>query len=228
MLTCEEYEIVTKIEPGIDQPSPDIRFFATTAIAQNWVGVNQIADSSKTKDKYVPVNRVSDLKDVTPDDWAFSQLRHLIEQYQCVETYPDMTYQGQNTVSRYEFASMLNTCLNEIEAKINSGDAPAPGAGNTDQYNRLIREFENELTSLGNTVDELEVKLNSTEETQFSTTTKLQGEVAFTLADTFGSGDNTNTVFTDKVRLQLVSSFTGKDKLITRLTTGNIGNSFGT
>jgi hypothetical protein len=203
-------------------------FFATTAIAQNWVGVNQIADSSKTKDKYVPVNRVSDLKDVTPDDWAFSQLRHLIEQYQCVETYPDMTYQGQNTVSRYEFASMLNTCLNKIEEKISSGDAPAPGTGNTDQYNRLIREFEDELASLGNTVDELELRLNSAEENQFSTTTKLQGEVAFTLADTFGTGDNTNTVFTDKVRLQLVSSFTGKDKLITRLTAGNLGNSFGT
>ncbi|NJS16208.1 MAG: carbohydrate porin, partial [Nostocaceae cyanobacterium CSU_2_110] len=33
-------------------------------------------------------------------------------------------------------------------------------------------------------------------------------------------------VFTDKVRLQLVSSFTGKDQLFTRLSAGNIGNSF--
>ena len=42
----------------------------------------------------------------------------------------------------------------------------------------------------------------------------------------FGDDVDSEVVFTDRVRLQLVSSFTGKDKLFTRLTAGNIANSF--
>jgi hypothetical protein len=48
----------------------------------------------------------------------------------------------------------------------------------------------------------------------------------FAVADTFGKPDNTNTVLDDRVRLQMVTSFTGKDKLFTRLTAGNFGTSF--
>ncbi|MGK7888795.1 MAG: iron uptake porin, partial [Leptolyngbyaceae cyanobacterium] len=38
--------------------------------------------------------------------------------------------------------------------------------------------------------------------------------------------DNTETIFANRVRLQLVTSFGGGDRLITRLTGGNIANSF--
>nr|HIK50101.1 iron uptake porin [Oscillatoriales cyanobacterium M59_W2019_021] len=82
----------------------------------------------------------------------------------------------------------------------------------------------------------LEARTAELEANQFSTTTKLQGEVAFVLADSWGTGepddgiggddDDSQTIFADRVRLQLVSSFTGKDKLYTRLTAGNLGNSF--
>ncbi|MEO1006843.1 MAG: iron uptake porin, partial [Cyanobacteria bacterium J06638_38] len=72
----------------------------------------------------------------------------------------------------------------------------------------------------------LEGRVAFLEDNQFSTTTKLVGEVAFTLADAFSDDSDAQTVFTDKVRLQFVSSFTGKDKLFTRLTAGNIANSF--
>ena len=93
---------------------------------------------------------------------------------------------------------------------------------------RLITEFEAELAALGARVDNLEGRVAFLEDNQFSTTTKLYGEVTLNIAQAFGDDDNadTQTTLTDKVRLQLTSSFTGKDALITRLTAGNIGNSF--
>ena len=59
------------------------------------------------------------------------------------------------------------------------------------------------------------------EANQFSTTTKLVGEAIFAVTDSFGSGDSNNTVFQNRVRLDLQSSFTGKDTLHTRIAAGN-------
>jgi len=56
-------------------------------------------------------------------------------------------------------------------------------------------------------------------EDQFSTTTKLVGEVIAAVTDTFEDTDN-NTVFQDRVRLDLQTSF-GVEILHTRLATGN-------
>ena len=82
------------------------------------------------------------------------------------------------------------------------------------------------------------VALMRLEDNQFSTTTKLAGEVAFTAADSFGGGgstpfgdgedsdDPTQTNFTGRIRLNFITSFTGRDKLWTRLTAGTTGNTF--
>lgn len=196
---------------------------ASPALAQTRVNVSDLlAQSSEATT--TPVNSVSDLKDVSPRDWAYSALRNLTERYKCIETYPNMTFRGNSSMSRYEFAATLSKCLSTLES-LSPGDSPL-NSDQLDQIKRMVSEFQAELSSLGATVDDLDSQLAAVEEQQFSTTTKLTGEVAFTLADTFGDTDNTNAVFTDKVRLQLVSSFTGKDQLYTRLTTGNIGNSF--
>ncbi|NEP45908.1 MAG: carbohydrate porin, partial [Okeania sp. SIO2H7] len=91
---------------------------------------------------------------------------------------------------------------------------------------RLQEEFAAELATLRGRVDALEARVAEVEANQFSTTTRLQGEVAFTFANAFGNGVASEVTFTDRVRLQLVTSFTGRDKLFTRLTGGNVGNSF--
>jgi Carbohydrate-selective porin, OprB family len=91
---------------------------------------------------------------------------------------------------------------------------------------KLQEEFAAELATLRGRVDAVEAKVATLEKQQFSTTTKLQGEVAFSVADSFGDNDNTETVLQNRMRLQLVTSFTGKDKLFTRLAAGNLGTSF--
>ncbi|MGB7441658.1 MAG: iron uptake porin [Coleofasciculaceae cyanobacterium] len=171
------------------------------------------------------VTNVSQLRDVSPGDWAFEALRSLVERYGCIAGYPDGTFRGNRPTTRFEFAAGLNACLNQIERLISStGDAVT--REDLDVLQRLIEEFEAELATLGTRVDSLEGRVAFLEDNQFSTTTKLVGEVAFLLADAFGEDDDVETVFQDKIRLQFVTSFTGKDRLYTRLTAGNIGNSF--
>ena len=175
-------------------------------------------------DSMSQVTNVNQLRDVSPADWAFEALRSLVDRYGCIVGYPDQTYRGNNALSRYEFAAGLNACLNQIERLIAASEAVL--REDIEVINRLIQEFEAELAALTGRVDNLEGRVAFLEDNQFSTTTKLVGEVAFTLADAWGNDTDAQTVFTDKVRLQLVSSFTGKDKLFTRLTAGNIANSF--
>ncbi|WP_069790798.1 iron uptake porin [Cyanobacterium sp. IPPAS B-1200] len=181
------------------------------------------------------VTSVNQLSDVSPTDWAYEALRSLVERYGCIVGYPDRTFRGNRALSRYEFAAGLNVCMQSIERLIGTG-----GVGEEDitALRRLIAEFETELATLGARVDNLEGRVGFLEENQFSTTTKLAGEVAFTLADAFG-GDVTNPLtgvredfnaqatLTSRVRLQMSTSFTGNDVLFTRLTAGNLGNSFG-
>ncbi|MHC5730109.1 MAG: iron uptake porin, partial [Nostoc sp.] len=76
------------------------------------------------------------------------------------------------------------------------------------------------LTTLRGRVDAVEARTAELEANQFSTTTKLVGEAIFTVSDNFGNNNN-NTVFQDRVRLDLQTSFTGKDTLHTRLAAGN-------
>ena len=186
------------------------------------------------------VTNVNQLRDVSPTDWAYEALRSLVDRYGCIAGFPNQTYRGYQALSRYEFAAGLNSCLNQIERLIASSDAVV--REDLDTINRLSAEFEAELATIGGRIDSLEGRTAFLEDNAFSTTTKLQGEVAFTLANAFGEEQATDffdddidedspdldsqVVFNERVRLQLVSSFTGQDQLFTRLTAGNIDNSF--
>ena len=163
------------------------------------------------------VTNVNQLRDVSPSDWAYEALRSLVDRYGCIVGYPNQTYRGNRALSRYEFAAGLNSCLNQIERLIASSEAII--REDIDTLNRLIREFEAELATLGGRVDNLESRIAFLEDHQFSTTTKLEGEVVFGLAQEFNY-DN-EVVFQDRVRLAFVSSFTGKDALYTRLDASN-------
>lgn len=175
------------------------------------------------------VNSVSQLRDVSPGDWAFEALRNLVERYGCIAGYPDRTFRGDKPLTRYEFAAGLNACLQQIERLIGSGGNRGT-VDNTDieSVKKLTDEFKAELVALGARVDNVEARVGKLEKQQFSTTTKLSGEAIFALTDSFGDtdsfdNDDTNTVFGDRVRLSLNTSFTGKDKLVTRLAAGNLG-----
>ena len=176
-------------------------------------------DSSQSQ-----VTNVNQLRDVSPTDWAYEALRSLVDRYGCISGFPNQTYRGNQALSRYEFAAGLNSCLNQIERLIASQGSV--GQEDLDTINRLAQEFEAELATVAGRVDELESRTAVLEDSQFSTTTKLKGEVIFAISDTFGDvedqDDPTETTFSDRVRLEFNTSFTGKDNLRTRLEAGNV------
>jgi hypothetical protein len=242
---------------------------ATQAADLNLSGVNQYSSSEQ-------VTSINQFSDVNPSDWAFQALSNLIERYGCVAGYPDGTYRGQRAMTRYEAAALLNACLDRITEI-------------TDELKKLMKEFEKELAIIRGRVDGLEAKVGELEATQFSTTTKLQGQATFVLGAVNASGDSkgrginpdistfnttragsgpfgayvavpapvvvrgrvTNqdaidaavkrnnrsasniynalygaTSFNYDLRLNFITSFTGKDQLYTRLRTGNFSNAF--
>jgi hypothetical protein len=166
------------------------------------------------------ITSVSELRDVQPTEWAYEALRSLVERYGCIVGYPDSTYRGNRALTRWEFAAGVNACMNTIERLIQENVAVLKE--DVDTLKRLAQEFEAELAALGGRVDNLESRVSFLEDHQFSTTTKLNGEVIFAVSDTFGepigeNDDSTQTTFSDRVRLNLDTSFTGEDRLRTRL-----------
>jgi multidrug efflux pump subunit AcrA (membrane-fusion protein) len=191
------------------------------------------------------VTSVSQLSDVQPTDWAFQALQSLVERYGCIVGYPDRTYRGNRALTRYEFAAGLNACMDRINELIAAGTADLVKKEDLLAVQKLQEEFAAELATLRGRVDALEARTATLEKQQFSTTTKLVGEAIFTIADTFGDratrtgngsllggvtagneatlrDDQTETIFADRVRLNLDSSFTGRDQLRIRLQARNI------
>jgi hypothetical protein len=243
---------------------------AVQAADLNLSGVNQYTSNDQ-------VTSINQFSDVNPSDWAYQALSNLIERYGCVAGYPDGTYRGQKAMTRYEAAALLNACLDRITEI-------------TDELKKLMKEFEKELAVIRGRVDGLEAKVGELEATQFSTTTKLQGQATFVLGAVNASGDSkgrginpdisvfnntkagsgpfganiavpaaikdkkglvTNQAAIDKalarnnqdaakiynqlygatsfnydLRLNFITSFTGKDQLYTRLRSGNFSNAF--
>lgn len=174
------------------------------------------------------VNSVFQLEDVSPDDWAFEALRNLVERYGCIAGYPDGTFRGNQSMTRYEFAAGLNACLQQIERLIATGEGEI-SEEDLATLQRLAQEFEAEIATLGTRVDNLEDRTAFLEDHQFSTTTKLNGQVVFDLAavggddkaDGSGQDVDGNVHFTRRIRINFDSSFTGKDRLRVRFQDAN-------
>jgi hypothetical protein len=174
------------------------------------------------------VTSVSQLSDVRPTDWAFQALQSLVERYGCIAGYPDGTYRGNRALTRYEFAAGLNACLDQVTKLISSSTGTFVTKDDLAVLQKLQESFAVELAILRGKVDALDARTAELEANQFSTTTKLGGEVIFAVSDTYGDAvgtdDNDRTVanFGYRVRLNLNTSFTGKDLLRTRLQALNV------
>ncbi|MDZ8095911.1 MAG: iron uptake porin [Nostoc sp. DedQUE05] len=185
--------------------------------------VNRYNNEGKNQNSLSQVTSVSQFSDVQPTDWAFQALQSLVERYGCIAGYPNSTYRGNRALTRYEFAAGLNACLDRVNELIATATADLVTKQDLATLQRLQEEFSAELATLRGRVDSLEARTAELEANQFSTTTKLVGEAIFAVSDIFGNntGDANNTVFQDRVRLDLQTSFTGKDVLHTRLAAGN-------
>ncbi|MCY7393888.1 MAG: iron uptake porin [Leptolyngbyaceae cyanobacterium CAN_BIN12] len=212
-----------------------------------------VEDSLSLSSSMAQVTSVSQLSDVKPTDWAFQALQSLVERYGCIVGYPDKTFRGNRALTRFEFAAGLNACLDKIQELIAAATADFVKKEDLEVVKKLQEEFAAELASLRGRVDALDVRTATLEKQQFSTTTKLSGEVIFSLASAYGAypgprrnaapfntsrtglgpvadttpGRDAEVVFNNRVRLKLLTSFSGKDLLITGLQAYNFGGGAG-
>jgi len=195
---------------------------STEEIAEpaNVNALEQISNYSGAPVQLAQVTSVSELSDVSPSDWAFTALQRLVEEYGCIEGFPNRTYRGNQAMTRYEFAAGLNACLDVIVQLIGTSFT----ADELSTIRRLQEEFQSELATLRGRVDALEADVAELEANQFSTTTKLRGEVTSHVNVPFEQADDDEaTTFEYRARLNFDTSFTGEDRLRLRLQAGTNG-----
>jgi Carbohydrate-selective porin, OprB family/S-layer homology domain len=172
------------------------------------VSVDALSNSDNSVE-LAQVTSVSELSDVLPSDWAYTALQRLVEEYGCIEGYPDRTFRGNRAMTRYEFAAGLNACLDVIVQLIDTGDS-----SELDTIRRLQEEFAAELATIRGRVDTLEADVAELEANQFSTTTKLRGQLDSHLVIPFDAPTGADEVTFDyRARLNFDTSFTGEDRL---------------
>lgn len=178
------------------------------------------------------VTAVSQFSDLRPEDWAYQALSNLVARYGCVAGYPDGTFQGGRSISRYEAAALLNACLERVTEV-------------TDELKRLMRELAQELAVLQGRVDGLEARVGELDAMAFSTTTRLSGVAAMYINTATGPNKavssavkmikpgkmgsvevepeplDAGVVFQYSTILGLSTSFNGKDMLSVDLYTSN-------
>jgi hypothetical protein len=240
------------------EPSPDLNLPLVVPTTQNtspsvsdptydpasMIQIQQYGKEGKTKGQ-AQVTSVSQLSDVQPTDWAFQALQSLVERYGCIAGYPNRTYRGNRAITRYEFAAGLNACMDRVNELIASATADLVKKEDLELIKKLQEQFAAELATLRGRVDSLEARTKTLEAQQFSTTTKLAGEVIFQGTQTSGGNKpvptgfpqgllgkiNDNFTFNSRATLNLLTSFSGKDLLITSLQQGNFptvaGSAFG-
>ncbi len=215
------------VNPGVASSKTRLELSKDTGIQKPDISVSNLsadpasAPSSKTM---AQVTSVSQLSDVQPNDWAFQALQSLVERYGCIAGYPNSTYRGNRALTRYEFAAGLNACLDRVNELIATATADLVTKQDLATLQKLQEEFSAELATLRGRVDALESRTATLEANQFSTTTKLSGEVIVAGIGATGGAQGTSnpsTILVNRVRLNLTTSFTGKDLLITGLQAHN-------
>ena len=185
-------------------------------LVENYAQLDSVEDNSNNVHQVTSISQFSDLE---PTDWAFQALFSLIEQYGCVAGYPDSTFRGDQSITRYEAAALLNVCLDRITEI-------------TDEIRALVRELEVELALIRGRVDGLEARVGELESVNFSPTAKLNFALFnWYQANQFSGSSNADKynkeygAFTNTFGLipSLNVSFTGKDYLSIYGIVGNCG-----
>lgn len=172
---------------------------------------------------------VEKLADIDPSSWAFQALQSLIERYAIVVGYSDATFRGDRPLTRFEFAAVLNTALQQL-------DQQQMAQSDLETLQKLQTTFASELSAIRGWMNTLEARVTEVEASSFSTTTKFIGQVIFA-ANAGGftgdrivaplgaiiSEDQPRPTFIQRTALFFNTSFSGDDQLQVRLITGSDG-----
>lgn len=179
-----------------------------------------------------PSPATAQFRDVKPQNWAAEAIAQLAQRYNCLAGYPNGLFQGDRPLSRQEFAAGLHACLIAIEQLIAQATDELVTPDDLAMMEQLTRSFQVELAILRARTDAVTARVQELEASQFSTTTQLRGQVVFAISDELG-GKAIKNITLDTVEIgnepvvqhrtwiELTTSFTGRDRLRTRLAAGN-------
>ncbi len=198
-------------------PSSDNRLLPNTITPSYDLDEND----SSTDESMEQINSVAQFSDVQPTDWAFQALQSLVERYGCIAGYPNGTFRGDRALTRYEFAAGLNACLDRINELIATATTDLVTKEDIATLGRLREQFSAELATLRGRVDTLEARTSELEANQFSTTTKLFGNTIVQTNAYFSGDENAQANIQYLTYLGLLTSFTGRDLLVTGISSTN-------
>jgi len=210
------------------------------------------------------IEEATQATEIQPGSWAYQSLQDLTAKYSCGNT-PT----GNKILSREEFATSLNGCVQSIEQLVAKRprrtikkrrpaapsmvappaapsivapppapaiiEPPAPveapeeavSQQDLDRLKGLIQSFSAELQGVDSRLQATDAKVTKLQAQSFSTTTKLNGEAIIGISGYGGNGtavgtnSRNTTILSNRVRLNFDTSFTGKDRLRTRLQSRN-------
>ena len=168
---------------------------------------------------------VSELSDIKSEEWNFKVVEYFIQRYKIDTGYSLDFFQRQSIIKRQEFAFIVNKIIQYFDRLQSNQQANFATEEELKALRRLQSEFSSELDIVKHKVAELEKNSFPA----FSTTTTLSGESIFALT-AVGKGKkvdedektDSNLTFSSRIKLQLNTTFTGKDRLKTSLKTSYI------
>lgn len=179
-----------------------------------------------------PFPLVSQLSDVRPTDWAYQALKSLVETRGVIAGYPDDTFGGDRAINRYEFAAGMNAAFDQISADMQEEFAKYATQEELEAVKRMQEEFAQELAAVRSGQLGSGNRLVQTLGRAFSLTSKLNGEAIFQASFIDGEerADGSNRALdrqltlSQRSKIEITTSFTGKDLLTTSFKASNLPN----
>ena len=116
---------------------------------RSFIAATTVAATAAVSPVMAQVTSVSQLRDVSPTNWAYGAISNLISRYGCVAGYPNGTFKPGQPASRAELAALTNACLDNITQFYTEADAKTASA--------LRSEFSREIAATNSRVSSLEI-----------------------------------------------------------------------
>jgi hypothetical protein len=133
--------------------------FASLLTALVAVSATSLINASEVRAQ--GATNVSELTDVVGNEWAYNALKELVNNpCHVLVGYPDRTFRGQKSATRFELAAALykyEQCITErLATKADKADL--------EKFAALLDEFRGELNALKARVDSLEARMKLVED----------------------------------------------------------------
>lgn len=153
-------------------------------------------------------SNISQLLDVSHQDWAFTALQLIANRYKCLTGDRDLNYQGDRNLTRYEFAAAIRACSDRLTQQLQITIKNKISQADLLTLQKLQTDFAIELSSLTHIVTNLEAKTTNVEAKSFSPTTKLNGVAIMSIA-TYASKTDFAQPATDVEQNSIISALLG-------------------